>query len=284
MQSKIQRHQIYEIVMEQIRQDIAAGRLKPGDRLESVRELAQRLGVGQSSVREAVRVLSYMGLLHVQHGRGIFVGEGLSPRDIIDPREHMSEGMRTSLRHLIELRLVVEPAAARWAAERATPEECEEIKRRCDEVQRLLRRADYAESSEFQEQDIEFHMAILRAAHNPLLLDTLERVYQQLRISRQITAHVPQLLESALRFHPQVTQSILAHDMVRAENFMRAHMEDVLWWLERYDTEHRQSRAQQGANADDQGTDAPAPTREGLLETEFLLPATSRERQGQAST
>jgi GntR family transcriptional repressor for pyruvate dehydrogenase complex len=233
MQKQVQRRLVYTAVMEQIRDDIAEGRLHAGDRLESVSNLAKHLGVGQSSVREAVRVLSYMGLLRVKHGGGIFVTERLSDGGTVDPMESMAEVERASLWHLMELRLAIEPAAARGAAERATPDERVEIMRRCDEVQEELRRnIEFLAKSEFQEDDVAFHLAIVRASHNPLFVDTLERVHTQLRIGRYITSHVPPLVDSALRFHPQIAQAILAQDAVRAENYARSHVEDVIWWLE----------------------------------------------------
>jgi GntR family transcriptional repressor for pyruvate dehydrogenase complex len=266
MHNQVQRRQVYEAVMERIRDDIASGRLKAGDRLESLRELAQRLGVGQSSVREAVRVLSYMGLLRVKHGEGIFVTERLSRDGTSDPMATMPEGERASLRHLMELRLVIEPLAARWAAERATPEERAEITRRCEEVQAILRRnIEFQERRDFQEEDVEFHMAIVRAAHNPLLLDALERVRGQLRLGRQITSHVPQLVDSALRFHPQIAHSIRAGEAARVESFARAHVEDVIWWLEAHDAQ----RLAHVPNTLPAGDDSPRPPRQtgGLLTT-----------------
>ncbi len=258
----VQRQQVYEAVMEQIRADIASGQLDPGDRLESVRDLAQRLGVGQSSVREAVRVLSYMGLLRIKHGGGIFVTER-SGIEATNPIDTLLDVERASLRHLMELRLAVEPMSARWAAERAAPSERDDIERRCGEVQDVLRRGvEFQERSEFQEEDIAFHMAIVRAAHNPLVLDTLERVHAQLRLGRRVTAHVPQLVDSALHFHPQIAQSILARDPGRAENFSRAHVEDVLWWLEAHDADVA-ARTPQDATA---GRTDDGAVGEGLLE------------------
>ncbi len=277
MQNKIQRHQIYEVVMEHIRNDIVSGKLKAGDRIETVRELAQRLGVGQSSVREAVRVLSYMGLLRVKHGGGIFVTEQLDQDGELVSGNLLAEGARTSMRQLLELRLGIEPVAARLAAERATAEERQEIEQRCDEVQQVHQQnlKAFQERSELQEEDVLFHMSIMRAAHNPLLLDALERVHTQLRESRQITSRVPQLVDSALRFHPQITESILAHDALRAENFMRAHIEDVVWWLEVYDAEHQAKQKEEHPLTDTYAMNTLQIHKDGLLATEFTLRSSS---------
>ena len=262
MQKQVQRRQVYAAVMDQIRDEIASGRLQAGDRLESVSSLAKRLGVGQSSVREAVRVLSYMGLLRIKHGGGIFVTERLSSSGAPDPIESMAEYERASLWNLMELRLVIEPSAARWAAERASPAERAEIVSRCSEVQDKLRRnVEFLEKSEFQEDDVEFHLAIVRAAHNPLLLDTLERVHVQLRVGRFITSQVPQLVDSALRFHPQIARAIDACDPIRAENYARSHVEDVVWWLER----HEADRARLGGEAET-GMEVATPSTDTLLE------------------
>jgi GntR family transcriptional regulator, transcriptional repressor for pyruvate dehydrogenase complex len=272
MQDKVQRHQLYEVVMECIRADIASGKLKAGDRLETVRELARRLGVGQSSVREAVRVLSYMGLLRVKHGGGIFVTERLDQEGVFESRNLLAEGDRASLRHLLELRLAIEPMSARLAAERATEDDIREIERRCNIVQELHEQnlKAFQEQSVLQEEDVLFHMAIVRGAHNALLLDALERVHSQLRESRNITSHVPQLVDSALRFHPQITESICMHDARHAENFMRAHLEDVMWWLEVYDAK-RQARPREGQNVTNNEVHAVQSSEKGLLAIEFML-------------
>lgn len=245
MHDKMQRHQVYEVVMESLKKDIESGKLKAGDRLATMRELAAHFGVGQSSVREAIRVLSHMGLLYVKHGGGIFVNERRAWEQTPAASGVLVEGVRTSLLHLLELRLAIEPMAARLAAIRATEEECQDIQQRCDEVQlihqqnlKAYHEQSASEESISQEEDVLFHMTIVRAAHNPFLIEPLEQVHRQLREGRQITWRVPQLVNSALHFHPQITESILARDALRAESFMRAHLEDVVWWLEMYDAQH----------------------------------------------
>ena len=237
MAGKAQRHQIYEIVMDAIKTDIAEGKLKAGDRIETVRELAQSLGVGQSSVREAVRVLSYMGLLRVKHGDEIYVTDQLQSINIMNTDKELPEYTRTSLRQLLELRVAIEPVAARLAAERATEKEGQEILMMCNRVQKVHeeRLKDFQEEAYLQEEDVTFHLLIARASHNPLIFEALENVHPQLLASRSITSQVPQLVDSALRFHPQITRSILSHDPLRAENFMRTHIEDIMWWLDVHD-------------------------------------------------
>lgn len=284
MRNNIQRQQLYEVVMERIRADIVGGRLKAGDRLETVRELAQRFGVGQSSVREAVRVLSYMGLLRVKHGGGIFVTTQASQQGTPDIGTVLAEGARRSLRHLLELRLALEPMAARLAAVRATPQECQEIQRRCDQVQeihhlnlKVFEEQTASQERISQEEDVLFHMAIARAAHNPFLLEALEQVHAQLHESRRITWRVPQLVESALRFHPQITESILAHDALRAESFMRAHLDDVVWWLEMYDAERQTEREEGHLPAVGSEGQTVQPHDKGLLATEFTVPSPPTE-------
>ncbi|GCE07858.1 FadR/GntR family transcriptional regulator [Dictyobacter aurantiacus] len=281
MQDKIQRQQVYEVVMKSLKKDIESGKLKAGDRLATMRELAVHFGVGQSSVREAIRVLSHMGLLYVKHGGGIFVNERRAWEQTPATSGVLVEGVRTSLLHLLELRLAIEPMAARLAAIRATEEECQEIQQRCDEVQlihqqnlKVYQEQSASEESISQEEDVLFHMTIVRAAHNPFLLETLEHVHGQLREGRQITWLVPQLVNSALHFHPQITESILTHDALRAESFMRAHLEDVVWWLELYDTQN------QGKHQDDAGSTGSSepgvPQRaKGVLATELTKNSTT---------
>ena len=229
------RLQVYATVLDRLHHEIAAGRLKPGDRLESMSQMAHRFGVGQSSVREAIRVLSYTGALRVKHGGGIFVNEPSVPE--AQAMEHPAED-RASLWDLMELRLVVEPAAARLAAQRATFEERTEIRRRSEQNARAGAGGAMPEAAGMQDDDNEFHLVIVRATHNPLLLNLIEQVHGQLREGRFTLPKFDQLVESSARFHPQIAHSIMAHDPARAESFSRAHIEDAMWWLEQRASGH----------------------------------------------
>ena len=94
--------------------------LKPGDQLIPERELMERLEVGRSSLREAIKTLCALGVLEIKRGTGTFVGYG----DTSILTKPLAWGLflnQTSIQQVIEARSVIEVALAGWAAERATP-------------------------------------------------------------------------------------------------------------------------------------------------------------------
>ncbi|MGO8957806.1 MAG: FadR/GntR family transcriptional regulator, partial [Streptosporangiaceae bacterium] len=113
----------YEVVAEQILQLIAELALAPGDRLPTENELAARLSVSRTVVREAVKILSATGSVSAQKGRGLYVADGES---VLGATRFGSFFLPTNLDHifmLFEFRRVQEAEASRLAATRASPSE-----------------------------------------------------------------------------------------------------------------------------------------------------------------
>src|SRR4051812_47910595 len=106
--------QRYEEVADRIAADIRAGRLAPGERLPSERELARRLEVGRASVREAIASLQVAGMIDTRPGSGSFVAAGAADRT--------RETRDSSPSDLLETRALLEPAVARLAAQRGGPD------------------------------------------------------------------------------------------------------------------------------------------------------------------
>src|SRR5436309_10784442 len=113
---------IYEEIVRQVKQLIAEGRLKSGDRLPPERELAEKFVVSRTSVREALRALESLGLIEIRPGEGTFVRQ--VPLDaLVGPLALVMTSQREAIGELFEARRVLEPAIAALAAGRATPEE-----------------------------------------------------------------------------------------------------------------------------------------------------------------
>ncbi|KAA9166351.1 FadR family transcriptional regulator [Amycolatopsis acidicola] len=135
---------------------------KPGERLPNEVALAAELGVGRSSVREAVRLLARDGLLDVRHGSGTFVAEA--------PAESGEVGQllrRARLLEVYEVRRALEVEAARLAAHRVRPEDIERLRAG------LRKRQERQEDGPamFVDADLEFHRAIVELSGNALLLN-----------------------------------------------------------------------------------------------------------------
>lgn len=151
-----------EIIRRLVGYILEAG-LKPGDRLPSERELQSRFAVGRSSMREAIKSLAALGLVEVRSGTGMFVGSG----EPIDLTRGLPWGLLLSeygAREVVEARQVVGPALAAFAAERATSEELAAIGAEIEEM-----RASVGDMEEYIRANVEFRLAIARAAHSSVL-------------------------------------------------------------------------------------------------------------------
>jgi len=184
-----------------IRDLIVSLELPPGS-IVNERELMERLGLGRTPVREALRALAQEGLVEVYPRRGIFV----SSVDVGD------------LASLSEVRAVLESHAARLAAERATQEERDEAGVLIDELGRTLG------ARELIELDQRIHRHVYRCAHNPFLEKTLNEYYVlTLRIWFLALDRVARL-DDAVREHRELMTAIRDGDGEHAEDSMRRHV------------------------------------------------------------
>jgi DNA-binding GntR family transcriptional regulator len=194
----------------EIRGLIVSLELAPGALIDE-RELIERLEIGRTPVREALRRLAHERLVEVYPRRGMFVTG-------VDVRE---------LARLSEVRELLEPEAARLAAERATDTDREHLSLLLTELDAGLDGG----GSELMDLDERIHRAVYRAAHNDLLEATLEQYYVlALRIwsmalgsAHSIRAHE---LEEAVEAHRALLEAIQAGDGERAADTMRAHVQD----------------------------------------------------------
>lgn len=149
-------------VADQLRERICGGTWPVGTRIPTEHDLAQRLGIGRNSVREAVRSLVHAGLLEARAGDGTYVRSTSELAEVIRRRVDPSQ-----LGELFEIRGALETLAARGAAERADPAANARIRR-------ALERTEEAPSDEaFVSADADFHQAIADASGNALLADIL---------------------------------------------------------------------------------------------------------------
>jgi GntR family transcriptional repressor for pyruvate dehydrogenase complex len=199
--------------------------LVPGDKLPSERELMVRLGVGRSSLREAVKTLSALGLVDVRVGSGMFVTSGDASALITPLSWGLLVGER-SAREVVEARRVVEIELAGLAAERATDGEIAAIGEKL-----ALMRASLDDADAFARYDLEFHLAVARAAHNQVLyrmIDTLRHVLRAWFVEvfpRRTDKSEP------IRKHEPILAAIRARDPGAARAAMAAHLDSGARWL-----------------------------------------------------
>lgn len=179
--------------------------LAPGAPI-SERALMERLGLGRTPVREALRTLAREKLVEVYPRRGIVV----SPVDVGD------------LGSLSEARLSLESYAARCAAERATPEDLARAQALLDELPDV---AEPHDERALIELDQRIHRHVYRCAHNPFVESTLEEYYVlTLRIWFLALDRVARL-DDAVTEHRELLEAIVDGDADRAEDVMRRHID-----------------------------------------------------------
>ncbi|MGW2909054.1 GntR family transcriptional regulator [Streptomyces asoensis] len=186
---------VRERVLGALRQEIIAGRLRPGDRLVE-RELADRYGVSRVPVREAIRALVAEGFVHSETPRRTVV-RPLSPTDV---------------KELFELREALEVYAAGLAATRATPDDLTELR---DLLTSAAAATEAADAEAITDINTRFHDRLLAMAGNTLLTSVMEPVAGRLQWLTRRNEEWPQLLTE----HQDLYDAIASGDPSRA----RAH-------------------------------------------------------------
>lgn len=216
---------LYERIVDQIRTMITSSQLKPGDRLPSERELAERLGVSRVPIREAMKGLAAMGLLEVRHGSGIFVAHGAMDT-AIDRLASALVSERHALDNLLQVRRLLEVEGAGWAAMEVDSDEALRLKRLVEQMD------EYAQAPEpdweaLRMCDQEFHLCIARASRNTILLRIFEAIQDVYTQQLETTLSVPGRLKESLPEHHRILDAILANDVEEARAAMLAHLEGV---------------------------------------------------------
>ncbi len=224
----LDRVKTYELVVRQIKDEIFAGRLRPGDKLPGERQLSELLQVSRPSVREAVRILQAMEILRTSPGTGSNSGLVVSTRpsraltDLLGLHVALSS---YSIAEIMDVRLVLECRVARHVAEH--PEQLSE------EIPRILERMSDPELDRdaFHDLDAEFHVALAQAASNRFLADLMSAMREAVR--RPMTAvfadteRWPELQKTLVQEHVDIYDAVRSGDPDLAESLIRQHIEHV---------------------------------------------------------
>jgi DNA-binding GntR family transcriptional regulator len=197
------------MVADSLRQSILDGAFAPGQRLMDS-EIASRMGVSRSPVREALRQLEKDGLVCYTANRGCTVID-LSRED---------------LTQLYGIRAVLEGLAAAWACQSIQDAHLSELKRLCCEMQALLPFQSDADRVTFLHKDAEFHELLIEAAGSPRLADTLAGVRLQIRMMMAAIIVAARASAQAAGEHALMVNALSSRNAEDAERLARRHVED----------------------------------------------------------
>ena len=205
---------------------IVAGSFEPGKLIEDENALAERYQVSRVVIRDAVKILVGTGLLEVRRG----IGTKVRPRNewiLLDDDVlawHITATPRLDfITQLMDIRLAFEPKAARWAAERATPEDIANIEKAAEGMEQ-----ESGSIEKFVVADALFHQAVLKAAHNEFLNAMEGVIYSALLVSVRITNQDPRSNSDSVIFHREVCDAIARGDGDKAEALTEKLLRDAI--------------------------------------------------------
>ncbi len=217
----LKRGRLYEQVADRLRELIDVQGLRPGDRLMSERDLASRLGVSRTSVRQALTALEVLGLIDVRHGGGVFLAEqpaSMQPSIAGELAQHPEQ-----MPAVAEVREAIETQTARLAARRRNENDVLAMRGALD-VMRLA----IAEEQDPAVADAAFHNAIVAAARNPLLAHLWEELAAPIDRTRRASLSRPGRPANSLSNHEAILAAIARGDEEGASRAMRAHLRLVV--------------------------------------------------------
>lgn len=212
-----------EEIVNQIKELISRGDLRPGQKIPSERELASFLGVSRPSVREAIMVLEAMGFLESRQGGGTYV-RSLADVSMADPLASMVERRDPRMLHaLTEVRIGLETWSAYLAAKRAEDSEIAHLR----ELYAVM--VEQSSSGGWDADiDAQFHLTITAATHNTLqvhVLDTIQSLFQTtIMVALSEFYSKEGYIELLLNHHREILEAIEARDPERARDRMMEHL------------------------------------------------------------
>jgi DNA-binding FadR family transcriptional regulator len=214
----------YEHVADQLREAIAQGDLRPGERLPNEVELASDFGVSRATIREALRVLSAQNLLSTTKGTGGGTYVTLPKIEHISSFLHanialLAESQDVSLEDFLEARELLEIPAARKAAERRTEEDLERIRATIPSTPRELRADDLFAYNK------DFHAVLVTASQNNLLVIATHPVFSVLHTNLARATFGTRFHKRINDDHTRIADAIAAGDADAAGEEMSRHLE-----------------------------------------------------------
>ncbi|WP_207888243.1 FadR/GntR family transcriptional regulator [Pseudomonas sp. 30_B] len=212
MPSPIQKRSLVDIALEQIRARIDDGSWPLGQRLPPEPELAESLGISRNTVREAVRVLTFSGVLEVRQGDGTYV------RACANPLDTMLVLARSSVEQALEARGIIEVEASRLAAERRTDADILALREALEAS--ALRHGGALD--DYIAHDLVFHQRVVDSAHNPVLSELYRYFSQVIRAGLERTIGDPSRPQPSFELHRDLLDAIERGDADAAARANRA--------------------------------------------------------------
>ena len=208
MEKKASSNKYYETILDWFKSQIMSGELKEGDTIPSERELATRFGVSRVPVREALRILEYIGIVSN-------TADGMTVQKVdiqlLNPKANFATDITMeTIENLFEVRIFLESAAAYYAAKRRTDED---IRLMHESIHQAIIKASH-----------DFHFHVIEAAKNPVLSNMYRNLYDLLEISKQYTMKPTEVSDATVMDHEAILYKIESGNADEASRYMKFHL------------------------------------------------------------
>lgn len=220
MFSEVKRKKLYEEVCDQIISSISSGELPPGTRLPSEQRLADSFQVSRTAVREALRTLESSGYLEVRT-TGTYICDATFDKAVAPMMSRLIKD-ESAVDDLLELRLLLEPAAAALASLRITEEEILKLDENVKQMEKWIR-----QDRSYAQLDSKFHNQLIAACHN----EAIRSIYQLSLVAIddmfESFSHLSNQAHQVCQEHLQILKALKDHDPTTAQKAMYRHLERV---------------------------------------------------------
>ena len=197
-----------DIVIKTLLDLMMLGEIEPGGKLPSTENIAKLTGTSVISAREALQILSAIGLIEISHGRGIFMTEGAPV-----------------IEELLEARKVIESNTVMMAAKNIDSERLEHIENLLQQMEKDIKDGNI---EAFSEKDYQYHLLITGAAGNRILLKTLENIKELLLYQQSTINRLPNIIRSSSLRHREIYEAMKKRDPDLAGAIMTRHINEVI--------------------------------------------------------
>lgn len=215
-----------ERLSERLARLIEGGRIAAGSKLPSERQLTEILGASRISVRQALQDLEMRGYLSSRPRSGWTVNSAEDRTLEGSIFGNMSQKQRT-IREVMDLRSVIEPPISERAAVRHSARELASLEEPLLASEQELLKFSPSPSA-LQRYDVEFHSAIARVTHNPLLIRLVDETHAWMAPTRQVNFQTAQRMKQSVTAHRMIFTAIQSRNPAAARNAMQEHLREVL--------------------------------------------------------
>lgn len=215
----IKKVRLSDSVIDAIKEMIKEEKFKPGDKFYSENELTKELGVSRSSIREAVKILETIGQVNVIQGKGIFIADMQGQR--FKAFSTWLKSNEQAIKDNFEVRLIIEPKAARYAAQKANDKDLQELE---EEYTQFVKSAEENNIEDAIVCDGRFHRLLAKATKNKTLYFLMKAMTTKLSTGWISSLYTPGRMQKTITEHGDILKAIKNRDQPGAENAMTRHL------------------------------------------------------------